>query len=99
MFDVVQGDDFDVTLADLPGAGYSWTAAPVPSGLTLVETQATTPAADVVGASQRKTMRFRADRAGDYELVFTYARPWEDAPAEWRTIAVHVHPPSPEEAT
>lgn len=90
--DVVEGEGFDVPLADLPGAGYLWEPRGVPAGLTLLEEESAAPVPDVVGASQRKVIRFRADHAGDYVLVFTLARPWEDKPAETRTVHVHVGP-------
>jgi inhibitor of cysteine peptidase len=91
--DVVAGDGFDVTLADLPGAGYIWTPAEIPAGLTLVETRQEVPATDALGSAQNKILRFQADQAGDYEIVFTFARPWEDSPAETQTIRVRVRPP------
>jgi len=90
--DVAEGEGFDVALADLPGAGYAWEPRGVPAGLTLLEEERTSPAPDVVGASQRKVIRFRADHPGDYVLVFTLARPWEDTPTETRTVHVHVGP-------
>jgi predicted secreted protein len=90
--DVVAGDGFDVTLADLPGAGYTWTPAEIPAGLTLVETRDELPATDTVGSAQNKIVRFQADQAGDYEIVFRFARSWEDSPAETQTIRVRVRP-------
>jgi predicted secreted protein len=93
------GDGFDVLLADLPGAGYVWTPAEVPAGLTLIETQGEARmTTDVVGSAQPKVMRFRAERAGDYEIVFTFARPWENVRAETRTIQVHVREREAEES-
>jgi predicted secreted protein len=86
-----------VTLADLPGAGYVWTAEEIPAGLELVETTASAPEPDLVGAPTEQMMRFRADRAGEYVLVFTFARPWENSPAEKRTVRVRVRPQDPEE--
>jgi predicted secreted protein len=90
--EVVEREVFDVILADLPGAGYVWEPGEVPAGLTLLGQERTAPATGVVGASQRKAIRFLADRAGDYVLAFTLARPWEDTPTETRTIHVHVRP-------
>jgi predicted secreted protein len=84
-------------LADLPGAGYAWTAREIPAGLTLTETTASTADPDLVGAPIEQVMHFRADRAGDYELVFTFARPWENRPAETRTVTVRVRPREAEE--
>ena len=86
------GDGFDVTLADLPGAGYIWTPVEIPTGLTLVGTTDELPATDTIGSAQNKIVRFLADRAGDYEIVFRFARPWEDSPAQTQTIRVRVRP-------
>jgi predicted secreted protein len=94
---VVEGERFDVTLADLPGAGYTWTTGDLPAGLTLIEMQSRAPASEIVGSAQDKVLQFRADRAGDYEVVFTLARSWEDSVAETRTVRVHVRPPEPAE--
>ena len=86
-----------MTLADLPGAGYAWTANEVPAGLTMVEMQTSASNPDLVGAPNHKVIRFRADRAGEYVLVFTFARPWEHSPAETRTVRVRVRPQELEE--
>lgn len=90
--EVVEREVFDVILADLPGAGFVWKPVAVPAGLTLLGEERTAPATGVVGAAQRKAIRFRADRAGDYILTFTLTRPWEDTPTETRTIHAHVRP-------
>ncbi len=88
-----------MVLADLPGAGYTWTPVDVPAGLTMIDTQQETPVnPDVVGSAEHKTVRFRADRAGDYDVVFVFGRPWEDSPAETRTVRVHVHSQEPQES-
>jgi len=97
--DVVAGDGFDLTLADLPGAGYVWTPVDVPAGLTLIETQSTAETTtDIVGSAQSKVVRFQAERAGDYEIVFIFARPWENVPAETQIVRVRVREREAEES-
>jgi predicted secreted protein len=86
----VAGEVFEVTLVDLPGAGYVWTPADIPVGLTLIEGQPDVPATDVVGSAHPTVMRFRADQPGQYEIMFTFARPWEDRPVEERVVRVRV---------
>jgi inhibitor of cysteine peptidase len=94
----MEGDEFDVALADLPGAGYLWTPAEVPDGLSLVETAPETLAAtEVVGSARNKVLRFQADQAGDYEIVFIFARPWENVATRSRTVRVRVRQREPEE--
>ena len=96
---MVAGDGFDLTLADLPGAGYVWTPVDVPAGLTLIETQSTAETTtDIVGSAQSKVVRFQAERAGDYEIVFIFARPWENVPAETQIVRVRVREREAEES-
>ena len=84
------GDAFEVMFADLPGAGYLWTPGDIPPGLTLMDTRQAPPATDVVGSAQSQVVRFRADRAGEYEMVFTFGRPWETVAAETQIVTVRV---------
>ncbi len=86
-----------MTLADLPGAGYVWTVDEIPVGLTVVKMQTLAADTELVGAPNQQVMHFRADRAGEYLLVFTFARPWENSPAETRTVRVRVRPQELEE--
>ena len=48
-----------------------------------------TAATDVVGSAQSQVVRFRADRA-EYEIVFTFGRPWETVAAETQIVTVRV---------
>jgi predicted secreted protein len=84
------GEAFEVMLADLPGAGYLWTPGDIPPGLTLIDTRQAPPATDVVGSPQSQVVRFRADLAGDYEIAFTFGRPWETVAAETQVVSVRV---------
>jgi predicted secreted protein len=94
--EVVEGDEFEVSLADLPGAGYGWTTEPVPDGITLVSSDWSAPASALAGAARSRAFRFRADRAGDYALQFALVRAWEPRetvpPAEERSVSVAVRP-------
>ena len=84
------GEVFEVTLADLPGAGYRWTPTDVPAGMSLIESEQEVPATDLVGSAHQTVLRFRPDRPGEYEMVFSFARPWEDFPVEKRVVRVRV---------
>lgn len=86
------GEHFEVTVADLPGAGYEWIASDLPDGLTEVGEDWAEPPPELVGASRRRTFRFRADHPGTHLLVVELRRPWERdrPPARTRTVEVQV---------
>jgi predicted secreted protein len=92
--DVVEGEEFQLPLADLPGAGYRWTLTEVPDGITLVDSDWAEPIPELAGASRARSFRFQAQRAGDYDLRFELVRPWEPResvpPADTRTVSVTV---------
>lgn len=91
-----EGEELDVVLADLPGAGYEWVPGDVPSGLILLATDWVAPLPEEAGASRGRAFRFRAERAGSYELTFDLQRPWEPldvTPARRQVVAVSVLAP------
>ena len=94
-----EGELFDLTMDDLPGAGYQWVVRELPDGLTVVSDEVASPPASAgVGGPARRTMTVRGDRAGTYDLLLELVRPWEPAgtpPADIRQVAVQVDPPTP----
>jgi inhibitor of cysteine peptidase len=40
----------------------------------------------IVGAPTQKTWNFEADKSGTYQIVFTYARPWNKSDVETKTV-------------
>ncbi|MBD0292540.1 MAG: protease inhibitor I42 family protein [Jiangellaceae bacterium] len=91
------GDVVEIPLADLPGAGYSWTPVDVPAGLTLLDPQWSPTSSGPVGGARRRLVRVRADEPGDYQLTLVLGRPWEGSPAERRTVSIRVRPAEVEE--
>jgi predicted secreted protein len=93
---VRQGDEFRVTVADRPGAGYEWTATEVPDGLVLLGTEWAEPVPAEVGGTRARSFRFRAERPGTCTLALELVRPWEPrqttAPAERLVLEVAVEP-------
>lgn len=90
-----EGEELDVVLADLPGAGYEWVPHEVPAGLVLLTTDWADPLPPELGSSRRRAFRFAARQAGSYDVVFDLLRPWEVsdvAPARRHTVAVVVRP-------
>jgi predicted secreted protein len=92
--ETLAGESFEVTVADLPGAGYEWVARDVPPGLIELGEDWAEPVPEGVGASRRRTFRFRAELPGSYRLVLELRRPWEHGlpPARTRSLAVQVTP-------
>ena len=75
----VIGQEFAVVLMSQPGTGYSWsmTTEPDPSVAVAVDSVALPPASSLVGAPGRECFRFMATGAGDTQIGFSYARPFE----------------------
>jgi predicted secreted protein len=92
-----EGEVVDLTMDDLPGAGYQWVVRELPDGLTVVSDEMAPPSPSAgVGGPARRTMTVRGDRAGTYDLLLELVRPWEPAgtPADTRQVAVQVDPPA-----
>ena len=93
---VRQGDEFRVTVADRPGAGYEWTATDVPEGLALVGSEWAEPVPPEVGGTRARALRFRAERPGTFTVTLELLRPWEPsearAPADHQVVEVVVEP-------
>ena len=89
--EVVEGEVVEVTMTDLPGAGYRWEVPAVPTGLAVVEdewVQADPPPG--VGAGRARVLRFRADQPGEYVVRLELRRPWEAVPARVSEVPVSV---------
>lgn len=75
------GEVLDVSVDDLPGAGYRWEPAGHVSGLVrLPDTEdAAQPSGDRpgVGGTSRRVLHLRADQPGAYEVVLQLVRRWE----------------------
>ena len=93
--EAAEGQEFDVVLADLPGAGYEWVLGEVPTGLALLSVDWAGPLPADAGASRPKAFRFSAEKPGSYDLVFDLVRPWEQSdvpPARQHSVTVEVAP-------
>jgi predicted secreted protein len=94
---VALGETFEVTLSDMPGAGYRWLVTDLPDGVRLIADHADAVDSDRVGGPRPRTFEFQADREGTYDLRFEFVRSWEPRettpPADERVITVVVgHP-------
>ena len=89
--EVVVGDVVELTVSDLPGAGYRWEVPAVPPGLTVVEDEwVQRDPLPGVGAGRARVLRLRADLAGEYVVRLELRRPWEAVPARVSEVPVSV---------
>jgi len=88
------GQEFAVVLMSQPGTGYSWsvTTDPDPSIAVALDSVALPPATSLLGAPGRQCFRFMATGAGDTQVGFSYARPFESGvpPAQHVDVQVSV---------
>jgi inhibitor of cysteine peptidase len=75
--DVAVGQEFVVALPATPSTGYSWTAAGNPDVSFLSSQQIA--GGSQSGAAGTQELTFEGRQAGESQLVFTYARPFEKA--------------------
>jgi predicted secreted protein len=86
---VAPGDEFGVTLGEVPGSGHVWRCADVPDGLVLLDASYIDPdPSPAVGSSRQRRFRFRAERPGEFTLIFQLGRSWEPVPIQERVILV-----------
>lgn len=92
---VLTGEIITIALTENASTGYSWTATYDMSALSLLSTSSSYPDTGLVGSSGTVTFRFKALSAGQEDIVFNYARPWEAgiAPIERRTYRVTITDP------
>jgi inhibitor of cysteine peptidase len=99
---VSSGTVFGIVLDANPTTGYSWsiTAQPDPSVVVAVDSQFIPPSTALPGAPGRECFRFQAAGAGQTNIGFAYARPFEpDAPpAQTAEVQVSVSTPQPSSA-
>lgn len=83
--DVRVGDEFELVLATLPRPAHMWHSA-ASTGLAVVSERF------APDQPPRHVARLVAHAAGDAEVTFTYATPWDPTPAEIRSFVVRVTP-------
>jgi predicted secreted protein len=90
---------FGVVFEANPTTGYSWsiTTQPDPAVAVALDSQMLAPSSSLLGAPGRECFRFQATGAGQTNVGFAYARPFEpDAPpAQTAQVQVTVAAPAP----
>jgi len=88
---VAMSEEFTVALQSIATTGYVWKIESLPGAIQLVGTETERAAGEArPGDSTRQVFRFRALAAGEYELAFALARPWENRARESRVVSVQV---------
>jgi predicted secreted protein len=91
---VARGEIFDVRLDATPTSGYIWEIdSGGLSGLVELITSEILAPPGVVGGTASQAFRFRAVRAGQARLRFSYRRRWEPTPLRETTIQVIIGDP------
>merc|ERR1711934_1265598 len=90
-----QGEIFEVKMAGNPTTGYSWKSAVSDSHVEQVGEpvyNVNPHAPGMVGVGGMYTFKFKALKAGNAKIGFSYGRPWEkDTPsADTKTVSVVV---------
>ena len=81
--------DAVVSVDEIPTSGYRWAATSVPRGLSLEETKFRSSSSEpVAGGGGRREFRFRAERAGSYDVELELKREWEDHAIEKKRVKV-----------
>jgi len=88
---VDMNEEFTITLAENPSAGYSWTyVISGADGMEVVKDEFIAPEnEDMVGAPGVREWVFRPDAAGEFVITFTYARPFDDEETEPADVVVY----------
>jgi predicted secreted protein len=83
------GAEFGVTLSEVPGSGYVWRCADIPDGLVLLNASYIDPdPSPAEGSSRQRRFQFRADRSGEFTLLFQLGRSWEPVPIQERVMRI-----------
>ncbi|MDY6826795.1 MAG: protease inhibitor I42 family protein [Bacillota bacterium] len=79
IIEIEHGETFIVKLEENPSTGYNWHWTVGPEGVVVLDSEEFIAAEDeeVVGVPGRHEFVFRAEEAGEAEVVFQYYRDWE----------------------
>ena len=88
------GEEFEVKLQGLPGAGYKWQLQNGGEHVELVQ-EDTVASKGALGAAAEQRFVLRPKRSGDFVLQFGLKRPWEEKVEESQTVEVRVSDAGP----
>jgi inhibitor of cysteine peptidase len=84
--------EFIIALDSNPTTGYSWEATYDETQLELISDDYEADETDglITGAGGTEYFRFKALKAGEFEITLDYQRSWEDEPSERMVFSVEV---------
>jgi inhibitor of cysteine peptidase len=91
-------NDFTVSLNANPTTGYQWKVVSFDKGLlTLADSQYQKPDSKLIGAGGKMLFTFTLNKGKTYpaktDMVFKYARPWEDKSGTVQKVTVNFETP------
>ncbi|BCN29328.1 protease inhibitor I42 family protein [Anaeromicropila herbilytica] len=89
---VTVGEEFNIILSENGSTGYSWAYKIDHQGLELTneDTINTNSDSNIVGAPYDKVWTFKAKKAGEYTITFSYSRPWEKETPPINTVTYNI---------
>jgi predicted secreted protein len=81
------GQKFTIDLEAMPGAGFMWELAEIPSQLELVH-QGIISTSKEIGGSSTQRFTLVAHQPGTYSLSFAFKRKWEKSAAKTAVFSV-----------
>ena len=90
--EVAVNGEFVIALDSNPTTGYSWKASYEESEFELISDEYEQSETDemILGAGGTQYLRFKALKAGNFEIAMDYQRPWEDQSTKQRVSVVNV---------
>lgn len=92
------GEQFTVTLQDIPGTGYKWMLRSLPAQVMLVAENYRQPAScgkRAAGCPVERTFTFKGVQQGSGNINFVYGRPWLNITEKATTVRVSVRSNAP----
>jgi len=87
---ISQGEEFTISLASIPSAGYTWNAQYDENILELTKPKETARLTDAIGGGVEELFTFRAKMKGGTEAIMTYKRGWEKTPEKTMQFRIEV---------
>lgn len=86
------GESLTLTFQGYASAGYLWSVAHKDEGLHIDHLGTIAPKTDAIGAFGQDVFSVKADKAGEYDVHFALARPWEKGtePAQTKHFRITV---------
>ncbi len=87
---ISQGEEFNISLASIPSAGYTWNTQYDENILELTKPKETIRITDAIGGGVEELFTFRAKKKGSTEATMIYKRAWENTPEKTMQFRIEV---------